>query len=280
MPHKDLLMTALYNVPADRLGIMEDTGLIIRSHDPETLVQSVAKIGPERTVHLQLLSLDRDLDVLRELPPGLPVEIVVDDVASQSGLLYRFADFLKVRPIRVRVPVLPGFGKVVKIATAIEFAVILEVGQPDRTTSEEMTAFLDTYLHQTTMAAPVEFFQSLLMAFFMREPVTIWEIQDEDPRTWRYVTDDGTVVLSKRLSRLPELSVLRSMDGIKALVPTWNAQCVSCRFLAHCQGYFKLPDTTYQCREIISLLRLIEEAAEDLRKDYDASLAEEGGHTL
>ena len=210
----------------------------------------------------------------------MPLELVVDNVVTQYGLLYRYADLLKMRPLRVRVPVQPDFAKAAKVATALEFAVILDVGQPDAMAVEEMKGFLDTYLHQTTMSAPVEFFQSLLMAYFMREAVTIWEIQDEDPGTWRYVADDGSVVLSKRLSQLPELSAVSSMADLWALVPTWNAQCLSCDFLTHCQGYFKLPDTTYQCREIITLLRLIEEAAQDLRKDYDASLQTGGGEGI
>ncbi len=272
-------MTAIYNVPADRLDPVEDAGVVIRSHDPAELVECVVEVAPERIVHLQLLSLDREPRILRELAEPIPLELVVEDVATQYALLYRYADLLKTRPIRVRVPVQPGFMKVVKVATAVEFAVILEAGQPDRTTVEEMMTMLDTYLHQTTMAAPVEFFHSLLMAYFADEPATLWEIQDEDPAVWRYITDDGTVALSKRLSLLPELSDADSMDDIKALVPTWNPECVSCRFLTRCQGYFKLPDTSYQCREIVRLLRLIQEAARDLRKDYDASLRTEGGRT-
>ncbi len=272
-------MSALYNVPVDRLESVEDAGVVIRSHDPATLVECAAKVGPERIVHVQLLSLDREPQVLRDLPAPIPLELVVEDVTTQYPLLYRYADLLKMRPIRVRVPVQPGFGKVIKVATAIEFAVILEPGQPNRETVEEMMRILDTYLHQTTMAAPVEFFHTLLMAYFGREQVTLWEIQDEDPAVWKYVTDEGTLVLSKRLSLFPELSEINSMEEIKTLVPTWNSECVSCHFLTHCQGYFKLPDTTYQCSEIIRLLRLIEEAAQDLRKDYDASLRTGGGRT-
>lgn len=271
-------MTALFNVPANRLEAARDAGLVIRSHDPAILVDSVAKVGQESIVHMQLLSLDSDPRILDELPPGMPLELVVDSGVTQYGLLYRYADLLKVRPIRVRVPAQPGLAQIAKLATALEFAVILDVGQPDRVTVDEMTVFLDTYLHQATMAAPVEFFQSLLMAYFMGEPVTIWEIQDEDPGTWRYLTDEGSVVLSKRLEELPELSSVSSMADVRALVPTWNAQCLSCDFLTHCQGYFKLPDKTYQCREIITLLRLIEEAAQDLRKDYEAGLRTGGGN--
>jgi hypothetical protein len=272
-------MTAIYNVPADRLELVKDSGLVIRSHDPAELVECVAKVDPDRIVHLQLLSLDREHQGLQELQAPIPLELVVENVTTQYALLYRYADLLKTRPIRVRVPVQRGFAKVVKVATAVEFAVILDTGQPDRTTVEEMMAMLDTYLHQTTMAAPVEFFHSLLMAHFGDEPVTLWEIQEEDPAIWRYVTDDGTMVLSKRLSLLPQLSDAQSMDDIKTLVPSWNPECISCHFLARCQGYFKLPETSYQCREIVRLLRLIQEAAQDLRKDYDASLRTEGGRT-
>ncbi|MFC1835555.1 hypothetical protein ACFL2Q_12590 [Thermodesulfobacteriota bacterium] len=272
-------MTLFYNVPADRLKLVKDAGVIIRSHDQAALVQCAADVGLDRIVHLQLLSLDHAPHVLQELTAPIPLELVVEDVTTQYALLYRYADLLKTRPIRVRVPLQPGFGKVVKVAAAVEFPVILEAGQPERTIVEEMMMILDTYLHQTTMAAPVEFFHSLLMAYFGDEQATLWEIQDEDPAVWRYVTDDGTVVISKRLSLLPELAEINAMDDIKALVPTWNSECVSCHFLTHCQGYFKLPDTSYHCREIVKLLRLIEEAGQDLRKDYDASLRTGGGRT-
>jgi hypothetical protein len=272
-------MTSFYNVPADGLEPVKDAGVIIRSHDPAILAECAAQIGLDRILHLQLLSLDQDPQVLQKLPAPIPLELVVEDVTTQYALLYRYADLLKSRPIRVRVPAQPGFGKVVKVAAAVEFAVILDAGQPDRTIMDEMMLILDTYLHQTTMAAPVEFFHSLLMAYFGDEQVTLWEIQDEDPAFWRYVTDDGTVAISKRLSLFPELAKINAMDDIKALVPTWNSECVSCHFLTHCQGYFKLPDTSYNCREIVELLRLIEEAGQDLRKDYEASLGTEGGRT-
>ncbi len=270
-------MTECYNVPANWLELVKNADVVIRSHDQAVLVESAAKVDPDRIVHLQLLSLAEEPEVLQELPEAIPLELVIEDVATQYALLYRYADILKTRPIRVRVPARPGLGKVIKVATAVGFPVILETGQPDRWTVEEMTTILDTYLHQSTMSAPVEFFHSLLIAYFRAEPLTIWEIQEEDPAAWRYVTDDGTIVLSKRLTLFPELSEINSMDDLKAVVPSWNAQCTSCRFLKNCMGYFKLPDTSYHCREIIKFLGIIEEAAQDLRKDYDASLGLGGG---
>lgn len=272
-------MPLIYNIPAGWLGPSEDVGVVIRSHDPAVLAKCASETDAEKIVHLQLLSLDGDPRALRDLSEPFPLELVVEDVGTQFALLYRFADLLKTRPIRVRVPAQPGFGKVVKVATAVEFAVILEVGQPVSTIVEELMAILNTYLHQTTMAAPVEFFHSLLMTYFTSEAITLWEIQDEDPSVWRYITDAGSAVLSERLGSLPDLAKLHAMEEIKALVPTWNSECVSCRFLSHCQGYFKLPDTSYQCRDMVKLLGLIEEAAQDLRKDYEASLRTGGGRT-
>lgn len=269
-------MTVSYNVPAQWLERFNNAIVIVRSHDPAILVECSKRLGPERIDYLQLLSPDVDPEVLRELPEPIPLELLVEDVAAQYSLIYRYADLLKTRPMRVRVPVRPGFGKVVKIATAVEFAVILEAGQPDRPAVDEMMAILDTYLHQSTMSAPVEFFQGLLMAYFSDEPTTIWEIQDEDPATSRYVTDDGITVLSKRSAGCVQLSEIDSMKELAALIPAKNAECVSCSFVAHCQGYFKLPDRSYQCRDIVRLLRSIKEAAKDLRKDYDASLGRKG----
>jgi hypothetical protein len=270
-------MTLLYNVSPHGLGNVEADGVVIRSQDPAVLVECASRLDPDKIVHFQLLSLAHEPEILQELPEPIPLELMVDDVGSQYALLYRYADLLKTRPIRVRVPVEPGFGKVVKIATALEFAVMLETGQPDPPAVEEMMTILETYLYQSTMSAPVEFFHSLLIAYFRSETLTIWEIQEEDPGVWRYLTDDGVTVLSKRLLSVPELSKAKSMEDLRALVPSRNAQCTSCNFLENCQGYFKLPDASYRCGEIIKLLGFIEEAAQDLRKDYDASLGPGGG---
>ncbi|WP_169247682.1 hypothetical protein, partial [Candidatus Competibacter phosphatis] len=77
------------------------------------------------------------------------------------------ATLLDNHPTRVIVPVAPGFGKAVKVAVSLDFAVRLEVEQPEPALIEEMAAVLEFYLHQSTVAQPIEYFHGSLQGFSM-----------------------------------------------------------------------------------------------------------------
>lgn len=79
-------------------------------------------------------------------------------------------------------PLAPGFGKVVKLALSLDFAVKLEGSEPTPALGEELLMVASDYLHRSSVSVPVEFIHSLFLAFFRQEPVSLWAVQEEDPR--------------------------------------------------------------------------------------------------
>ncbi|HRY14520.1 MAG: hypothetical protein KDI73_03755 [Candidatus Competibacteraceae bacterium] len=267
-------MNALvHNIPLHRLPLGSKEQIIIRTHEPAAIPTALASENPERVVAVQLLSLAADSEPLNAWTPGLPVELVMADPATEFPLLYRHTPLLDQHPVRVVVPVRPGFFNAVKTAVALDFTVRLEVGQPNWELIEELAAVLKFYLHQSTVAQPIEYFQGALLGFYHEEPAPLWAILDEDPQWLRYVADDGAESLHGRLAA----------TGIKALEPEveldiWieqvlatRAECRTCEFLHHCGGYFKWPRRDYDCAGVKRLFSELRDAAIELRNDLEAA---------
>ena len=261
------------NIPLHCLPLGSKEQIIVRTHEPAALPAALASENPERVIAVQLLSLAADSESLNAWAPGLPVELVMADPATEFPLLYRHTPLLDQHPVRVVVPVRPGFFNAVKTAVALDFAVQLDVGQPDPALIEELAAVLKFYLHQSTVAQPIEYFQGALLGFYHEEPASLWAILDEDPQWLRYVADDGAESLNGRLAGA----------GIKTLAPeveldVWieqvlatHEECRNCAFLRHCGGYFKWPRRDYDCAGVKWLFSELREAASELRRDIEAA---------
>ncbi|MDV7398607.1 hypothetical protein RZS08_44795, partial [Arthrospira platensis SPKY1] len=102
------------------------------------LPAALAAEDPERIAGARLLSLDVDSEPLRAWAPGLPLELVANDPATEFPLLYRHTHLLDNHPVRIAIAVRPGFAKAVRLAVALDFAVRLEVGQPDPALIDEL----------------------------------------------------------------------------------------------------------------------------------------------
>jgi len=61
------------------------------------------------------------------------MDIVLSDPVAECPTLYRYARFLDKHPIRVCIPLVPGFRKPVVVAAALQFAVKLETPYYDHT---------------------------------------------------------------------------------------------------------------------------------------------------
>ncbi len=206
--------------------------------------------------------------------------MVIEDTAFRFSSLYKFARGpIRRFPIRVTVPATPGFSKIVKLATSLDFRVKIETTQPSPQIVEELVKIFDYYLHNPTVSQPIEFFHSLVNSFFRGESVTIWEIQEEDPSTFQYVTDEGDKVLSRRLQtvRIEETDA-DFLDGLKSHFLLGGDECGSCPHFSFCLGYFKLPDRQFECQSVIRLFQSIREAAVDLTRDYEKCVECERGH--
>jgi hypothetical protein len=260
----------IYNIPLHRLPDCRIGRWIVRASAPEALVATLSVEDPERVVAVQLLSLAADSEPLNAWAPGLPVELVMTDPAVEFPLLYRHTNLLDQHPVRVVIPVRPGFAKAVKTAVALNFSVRLEPGQPEPALIEELATVLEFYLHQPTVAQPVDYFQGALLGFYHQEPAPLWVILDEDPTELLYVADDGAASLYGRLAGVE--STLAPDTGLEVWIDQVLAageECRTCEFRQSCGGYFKWPRQDYDCVGVKHVFGELRDAAAELRRDLD-----------
>lgn len=125
--------------------------LVVRCNDPSMIVQRLATRDLKRVESLQLPVTGDDIDSLIHWEHAVPLDLLVRNPEADLPLLYRYSTMPARRPVRVTVPVAPGFGKVVKLALSLDFAVKLEPSQPKQALVEELLHVADLYLHQTTV---------------------------------------------------------------------------------------------------------------------------------
>ena len=265
------MTTVVHNIPLNLVSAYRGREVIVRSPDPAELVKAIPESDLGKIVGVQILSLTVDVDPLADWGYAIPVELVMQDPQGEFPLLYRHAKLLDKHPVRASIPVVPGFSKAVKVANSLQFTVKLEVGQPEPAAIEELLAVLDFYLHQSSVSQPIEFFHTSLASFYDRAPVTLWDVQEEDPAYIRYMTDDGRETIARRL--VAE-SVTGDIDYFAA--DLWagllaeRSECCGCEFFENCGGYFKAPLKDYDCDGVKTVFRALKDAAAELRRDLDA----------
>src|SRR5215471_6409113 len=112
--------------------------VVIRSSDANEIVSSLERASVGTVQYIQLLSTSGGSDALDAGVGDLPVEIVLIDPVRQCSQLYNFASLLDRHPVRVVVPVKPGFSKAVKVAVSLNFQVRLDLDQPDQNLVDEL----------------------------------------------------------------------------------------------------------------------------------------------
>jgi hypothetical protein len=166
---------------------------------------------------------------------------------------------------------LPGFGKAVRLAVSLNFAVKLEMGQPDSFLVDELAQVLDFYLHSTKVRQPIDPFQTLLLSFYRHAPMSLWEIAEEDPVQVRYITDDGEETISKRFAGTEfEVDVADFVKNHSQQLLAEKRQCHQCEFFSRCEGFFKWPDKSYDCASVIRLFKTLAMAADEVTQDLAA----------
>jgi hypothetical protein len=180
--------------------------------------------------------------------------------------------------VRVCIPALPGLFKAVKVASALRFPVKLDVGQPDPVAIEAMQSVLEFYLHHPSVSQPVEFFHTALLSLYHQAPVTLWDVQEDDPASVRYVTDDGRETIARRPVGgcvTGDLGVFVAHLHQELLAE--RSECCACEFFAHCGGYFKWPRKDYGCTGVKALFRTLRDAGAALRHDLNTFTAARKG---
>jgi hypothetical protein len=268
---QDLSDSIVYNIPVNLIEAYRGQNLIVRGHEPSMMVQRLAALDIDRLCYLQVLGAGGNLDGLLCWEQAVPIDIVVQDPDTDLPLLYRYSMLLAKRPVRVSVPVMPGFSKVVKLALSLDFAVKLEPSQPEPKACEELLQVAGLYLHQSTVSQPVEYIHSMFLAFYHGEPVTLWAVQEEDPSHARYITDRGTETISRRLAGVELNQDLTSFIDkfIEGLIRE-GSECNDCEFFQSCLGYFKWPQKEYRCAGVKAVFQRMKEAAEELKVDLSS----------
>jgi hypothetical protein len=264
----NLMKAISYDIPVSLIAAFPKRKLIIRAEDEADIIANVTGKDLERISFIKLLALNGEIGSLILWGHGIPVELVVSDPCRDLPLLYRYAPLLAGRPVRVSVPLVAGIGNVVKLAGALNFAVKLEGGQPDALALEELHRIAHFYLHQSMVSEPIEFIHSLFLSFYRRDPVTLWNIQEEDSAFTRYINERGEETMPGRLAGMDVNEDFSTFiqEILKGLAAE-KGECIECEFLMCCQGYFKWPRSEYCCDGVKALMSTLRSAAEELRAD-------------
>ena len=265
-------MTVVYNIPVSRLAEYRGNDLIVRSE--QALADGIGQRQLQRLAYVQVLSLPTEIDSLIHWAPGLAIELVLAEPGVNFPQLYRYAKWLDNHPVRIAIQVEDGFENAVKLALSLQFAVKLHPGQPGPALIQTLTGLLEDYLHRPTVAQPMEFFHSLLLAFCHEDAVDLWQVQEEDPALVRYVDDAGTEKLPGKLAVLTAQSDSEPANFVENWATTLLAEgseCSGCEFFTPCRGYFKWPQRDYDCAGIKTLLQTLRQAAGELRRDLAAA---------
>jgi hypothetical protein len=264
----------VYNIPVQSFDAYRDRQVIVRAKEPSELAERLNQSDLKNVVYVQLLSPSVDVEPLTHWGDSVPIDIVVRDPVQDFPLLYNFAKLLDKHPVRVSVFTSPGFSKAVILALALNFAVKLEVGQPDDAVIGELQEVLDRYLHRPNVSRPVEFFHSIFQSFYTRESSSLWFVQEEDPEQFRFVADDGGMeTISSRFGGI----ALHTNGGLHNAPAGSASECDTCEFLDLCGGYFKWPDKEFSCAGVKSLFATMSGAAQDLRIDMERFESSQGG---
>lgn len=259
----------IYNVPAVLASQYGGRRKIVRlqnSVDVET-VRSLA--DPDSVVCFQLPVSMGNTELLSELShPLKPLDILLARPDEEFPLLYEYSRFASAASIRATIPVLPGLSKAVRAAASLHFEVKLEHEHAAHDAADELLEVLHFYLHNPTVSQPVEYFHGVLMSMIHGGEVSLWEIQEEDPAQFRYLTDGGQERISSRLAEIglpadPDTFVERLSHRLSLE----NERCSACDFFSICRGWLKCPDETYDCTGHQAALRTLQGAAEELKAD-------------
>jgi hypothetical protein len=276
MSSKGSSVPPCYNIPVSLVDSFRNERVVIRSKNASELVESLAEVGQDQLVYLQLLSVG-DAATLSKLSEPVRLDLVMQ-AESEFSCLYRFAELGKFHPIRVTVPLSLGCTRTVKLAVSLDFPVKLHVTRLDDMLVDELTGILEYYLHHRTASQPIDFFHSVLTAFYLNQAVTVWDIQEDNPSLFRYVTESGRIEFPRLLSTSygPKDGTC-FLDDYKMQLFLEQGDCSACLYFSICLGYFKIPDKNFDCKGVKKLFQMIKDVSTELKdslSDFDSQSME------
>lgn len=263
----DEAQTVIVSVPVAMLAAQPAGPIILRTANPQALVSRVREEDVERIAYIQIADLAADLRPLVEWNCFLPVDVVVTCPDTAPGHLYQLVDLVRICPVRVSVPVSAGFLQVVRLAASLHCAVKLQTGQPDPPVVDELLAAFEFYLHGAGVTEPIEFFHTALMARFHGMRYSLWDIQEDNPAAWRFLTDEGSATAPGRLAHLALSDVLTADGECHAAYLSAHPDCAQCPHRQPCGGYFKWPNPDYACNGVKEIFERIDSASDRLKDD-------------
>jgi hypothetical protein len=283
-PSVQSVTSPLYQIPLAHLEAFRGRDVIVRSALPNDLVAQVRDDDLANLAYIQLCELPDTIDALMHWAEDVPIDLSMAQPARDFTSLYRYAKLLNNHPLRVSLPVEAGFENAVKLAASLHFQIRLLISQPQAAQIDALGHLLNDYLHKPRVTQPIEPFHSLLIAFCNRQPVSLWAIQEEDPRLIRYIDDQGQEHLPGRLAETDNKTDTKTDAApdqgpiFDNFVATWGnrllaegAECADCPFFPACQGYFKWPERDYDCTGVKTLFATLKQAGDELRQDLAAA---------
>jgi hypothetical protein len=258
----------VYNIPVALFRTFPERPLIVRAAAAAQLRAAFGDEVPDGVAFVQLTALTGDLAPLADWGDGLAVDLVMTDPAIELPLLYGCTLLLARHPVRVTIPWLPGLARAVKLAVSLGFPVRLVGPQPSAAAVEEARQALDLFLHNPTVAQPVEPFHGLLGGLLHETPVDLWDLLERDPAQ--------TCVLDARGEVLPDQGPV-SVTVFRETLLAAGAECCACPWFASCGGYFKWPRTDFACDGVKRLFADLASAAAELRQGLAAYAAQRDG---
>jgi hypothetical protein len=256
---------AVLSIPVALVGSCPDGELILRIAEPAAMSVLFESGMPERIAYIQVNGAAPDLAPLADWGEGVPIDLVLRDPAAELPWLYRAMPLLERHPVRVTIPLVAGLARAVRLAVSLGLPARLVGHQPVSAAVDEAREALRGYLHNPTVAQPVEPFHGLLFGLIhgrgTEGPVRLWTLMECDPEEVQVLDEAGVVVPD---AAPPSVAVFR--DALLA----GGAECNGCAWFPFCEGYFKWPRTDYDCTGVRSILDELAAAAAELR----AGLAE------
>ena len=252
-------------LPASLAGLTDRGAFVVVVRDA-TLFTHWLAADDAALQWIEVHDLLGDDDVWRtaaRLVSDIPIDVVVGDPGQEYALLYRLVDARNVRPIRVTIPVRPGFLKALRLAASLQLSVRLLPGQPAAAVQGELEEAVEFYLRDSMVEAPFEYFHSALVAMQTGEPGNLWYALEEDPATYLRLDEKGVPeIQSRQPGGNPERYV---RDHVASVTDT--GECRDCRWLGFCGGYFKLPDPEYSCDGVMRIFDILQRASDELHED-------------
>jgi hypothetical protein len=258
----------IYTIPLELVPSYKDRDIVVRSADAGALVNAAQKDSDKRIKRVQLLNPRRGVEKLSLLPGSMPIDLCLAEAGALNGLSSEWTKLARSHALRLVVPVIPGFGNLMKAALRAGLRVKLEIDQPDNESVDELMDGFIFFTQELDVKEPVDLFFGLFRSFFTKQVESLWKIQEESPLSSRYVTNAGAETISKRLESIDlpgDLSTFLADHKLKLFVN--KEECCSCRFFDRCEGYFKVPRPGYSCFDIKRFFELVSGMAGELRAD-------------